>query len=499
MGGLRLPIAFSHNRRAVMKVGWVVLGLALAGWDSLALAQGRVEASVWDLTIGHHARELPVDEFIDFACGTNGGPPAIALSGWSEYAKCRPDGPTGWHEVYFQYDDEAEYMALARHDQVRARLFQYTSIYDRPVIAAALFDADGFMRGLRLVTDPRVDLMTREAGYTLGTFLQARFDGDWACENLPRLDRELAYQGTYIKRRCTLVDEVEGVQRMVETHLYRRPGQTIFDPNNMPTEGYFESTTRYEEFMIGDIPNRVERLAEVATLPDAPVDPNVARAMDCPGCELAGLNFKRANLRGANLAGANLNGANFHGADLSGADLSGADVSASNLNRAILTLTNLSGASLEGSMLHAARLDGANLAGARLSRVLASNARMIRVNLTDAFLDDADLTAIRLTSASAERADFSTSRLWQAQLSQTDFTGGRFVESDLANAVMAGIKAGGADLTGANLSHVDLRGAMLEGADLSGATMTGAIVAGASVAGANFDGTTLPAGFTPPR
>ncbi len=483
-----------------MRIGWLLLGLAQAACAvGAASAQERVEASVWDLAIGRHARELPVAQFTDFACGTNGGPPAIALSGWTEFERCRPEAQTGWREVYFQYDDEPEYVALARHDEVRAALFQYTSIYSRPVIAAALFDNDGFMRGLRLVTDPRVDLATREEAYTLNTFLQARYDGEWQCTNLPRLDRELAYQGIYIKRRCTLLDQKEGVERAIETHLYRRPGQTIFDANNMPTEGYFESTTRYEEFMIGEVPDRAVRVQQVGEEPLPEPDPNIVRAMNCPGCDLSGMNFKRANLRGANLAGANLERANFHAADLSGANLENANLRLANLNRAVMTQIDFAGATLDGAMLYGVRLDGANMAGARMSGILAGHARMIRANLTDAVVTDSDLTSVRLTAATAAGADFSASRFWEAQLSQTDLSGAVFARADLAGATMAGVVAPGADLRDANLHSVDLRDANLDGADLSGSRMTAVILAGASLIGTRFDGAILPAGFTPPR
>ena len=34
------------------------------------------------------------DEFVDYACGTNGGPPSLPLTGWSDYKRCRPE-PSG--------------------------------------------------------------------------------------------------------------------------------------------------------------------------------------------------------------------------------------------------------------------------------------------------------------------------------------------------------------------------------------------------------------------
>lgn len=465
-----------------------------------ALAQGEIdfEASVWDLSLGLHARELPSQQFADFACGTNGGPPSAQIDGWVDFAECRPDADTGWHEVYFQYDDLYEYVALARGDAQRAALYAYTSVYSRPVIASALFDDDGFMRGLRLVTDPRVDTRIREDAYSLGGFLQARYDGDWDCQPLPQLDGESPFRGTYIKRLCSLNDEADGVMRTIETHLYRRPGQTIFDANNVPTEGYFESLTRFEEFMTGDIANREERLAEVAAIPPAEANPLIVQAMDCPGCDLSGAILRRADLRGANLAGANLEGASFHAANLAGADLSGANLTNTNFNRATLTQANLSGAELSGAMMYEARLDGADLSAVTAITILAGHARMIRVDLSNAVITDSDFTSVFMTNATATGATIARSRLWEAQLSRSDFTGAVLARSDMASAVMTGVVLIDADMRISNLAAVDLRDADLTNADLSGAVMTGAILARTVVDGVNFEGTQLPAGFNPP-
>jgi uncharacterized protein YjbI with pentapeptide repeats len=477
----------------------LLLVFAAMATASAATSQDEgIEPSVWDLTIGLHARELPYEQFIDYACGTNGGPPSLPLGGWTDYHLCRPDPQTGWHEVYFQYDDEAEYIARARHDETRTALYQYTSVYSRPVIATALFDDDGFMRGLRLVTDPRVSLPVREQAYTLGGFLQARYDGDWGCEALPRLEGESPYQGIYIKRICTLVDEEVGLVRTIETHLYRRPGQTIFDPNNVPTEGYFESLTRSEEFLIGEIDNREQRLAELATVPPPEVNPDVVRAMDCPGCDLSGSDFKRANLQGANLAGANLERANLHAVNLAGANLEGANLQRANINRAILSQTNLAGANLSNAMLYETQLDGANLAGATMIGVLAGHARLIRADLTGAIVIDSDLTAVRMTGVLATNASFARSRLWEAQLSRSDFTQATFARADLLNAVATDAIFTNADLRVSNLFGVDFRDSNMAGADFSGAQMTLAILVRANVEGARFEDTVLPGGFVPP-
>ena len=74
-------------------------------------AQELRRASVWDLKLGQPVAAQPSpDEFRGFACGSNGGPPRQRLTGWGDYARCAAE-PSGWHEVYFEYDDEYEYIA----------------------------------------------------------------------------------------------------------------------------------------------------------------------------------------------------------------------------------------------------------------------------------------------------------------------------------------------------------------------------------------------------
>ena len=45
-------------------------------------------------------------DFRSYACGSNGGPPLRKISGWADFALCKPD-ENGLHEVYFEYDNEA--------------------------------------------------------------------------------------------------------------------------------------------------------------------------------------------------------------------------------------------------------------------------------------------------------------------------------------------------------------------------------------------------------
>jgi hypothetical protein len=46
---------------------------------------------IWSLKLGIPASALPRDAFVDYACGSNGGPPQQVLTGWSDYDKCPPE------------------------------------------------------------------------------------------------------------------------------------------------------------------------------------------------------------------------------------------------------------------------------------------------------------------------------------------------------------------------------------------------------------------------
>src|SRR5215471_14394870 len=90
---------------------------AAAAFIVLGAALGRAEQpsrtpDIWSLKLGAPASALPGKDFIDYACGSDGGPPQQPLAGWSDYGKCPPE-PSGLREVYFRYDDELEYRARA--------------------------------------------------------------------------------------------------------------------------------------------------------------------------------------------------------------------------------------------------------------------------------------------------------------------------------------------------------------------------------------------------
>ena len=460
---------------------------------------GLYAPSVWDLELGAHANEMPTSEFIDFACGTGGGPPSLPLASWTEFAKCPAEDSTGFHEVYFQYDDEPEYWARALRVPTKIRLYQFTSAYSIPVIVSALFDDDGFMIGFRMVTDSRVDVELRQKGSDLAGFLMGRYaDAAWVCEDLPRLEGERVFLGDFFKTRCVQHDEAAGLDLVVERHHLRKAGQFAINPaDGLPMTGQFESLSSLEVFLSGGIPNRAARMAALADPGPTERDLVIMHAMDCPGCDLAGADFKRADLRGANLAGADLTGANFHGAILAGADLSGARLVKANLNRADVKRANLAGADLSDAMMFAARLDGADLSGARLQGAFGGKIQMIGATVTNANLSRMDLREARLNDANFSGSNINQVNMNDAQLARSNLAGVNMILTSMHRASLVGVDLTGADVRASDLFGANLRGADLTNADFSRGRLENVNFSEAIITDAVFDGALMPPGFEP--
>jgi len=466
---------------------------------SILEAAGLYAPSVWDLEIGAHASELPTSEYIDFACGTGGGPPSLPLTGWTEFTKCSAEEGTGFHEVYFQYDDEPEYWARARRLDTQVELYKHTSAYAIPVIVSALFDGDGFMVGFRMVSDPRVDVAIREKGSDLAGFLMARYDGaEWACENLPRLEGEREFKGDFFKSRCEQYEPIVGLDLIIERHLLRKAGQFAINPaDGLPMTGQFESMSLLEVTLAAGIPGRESRLAALADPGPSERGQLIQRALACPGCDLTGSNFKRANLSGANLSGANLSGANFHGATLAGANLSGAILVKANLNRADVKRANLHEADLSEAMMFRARFDGADLSGARLQGAFGGEVQMIGATVTNANLSLMDLREARLNDADFSGSNINNAWLNNAQMARSVFVGANLIFTSLRFASMVLTDFSQADVRGSDLFGANLRGANLTDTDFSHSRLTNVNLSEAQATGAKFVDALLPAGFEP--
>jgi hypothetical protein len=228
------------GRLVVTLLLWVVLGTLAA---DAAERPRRLE--IWDVQLGMRIDELP-DEFVDHACGTNGGGPGLPLAGWHEFRRCRAE-PGGLREVYFRYDDELEYWAKANGLTAQMEQFSGTKTYGFPIIVSLLIDGDAVIMGLRLVSDPRGEGQNREEAYFLRNFLTARFGRDnWQCEDLSPAEGETPVGGIFVKQRCTKQVDARTQALLVTRHL-RKPGQSQLDPHSgRETTGQFESTVRFE-------------------------------------------------------------------------------------------------------------------------------------------------------------------------------------------------------------------------------------------------------------
>jgi hypothetical protein len=238
----------------------ILLILGIAVWmASPAATQPLRRATVWDLKLGASIAEQPSpSEFRGFACGSNGGPPRAPLTGWADFKRCMAEGD-GLHEVYFEYDDELEYIARAHDNDREISRWAGTHEVTFPVITSALFDDAGILKGIRMVTDARpehknditeADRKKREEAYTLGAVMASRFNIDPArdCNALPPAEGETPVGSLFIKLVCERNDSAAARRVVVRTNLFRKPGQSGYNPQlpTQLTQGQFESSARLE-------------------------------------------------------------------------------------------------------------------------------------------------------------------------------------------------------------------------------------------------------------
>jgi hypothetical protein len=217
--------------------------------------------------------------FRSYACGSNGGPPLRKLTGWADFKLCKPD-ENGLYEVYFEYDNEAEYILRAL-DNPSVTRFVGTTEQGFPIVASALFSEDGVLRGVRMVTDPRADytsdqffeltdLRTRADFYLLGPFVggQVGINPARDCTPSPLAEGESKIGNTFVKLDCERIQD--GLRYILRTRYYRKPGQFARDPRSgQITEGQYESSTVFEEYQVGYGPASVTPGAGGAAAPAA--------------------------------------------------------------------------------------------------------------------------------------------------------------------------------------------------------------------------------------
>ena len=202
---------------------------------------------IWDIELGIPVGELPLNDFVDPACGTNGGPPARVLKGFDEFALCPVEPSTGLHEVWFRYDDEMEYVARARRSGVLIRQYQANSLAGQPITTSFLIDDAGRVQGYRIVNDPRADAATRIDAFNIADLFKGIAGMGVPCIDLPPAEGERPINDIFIKQVCEQKTGDKVVR--LESHRYYKPGQYAVDPNeNRAIENQFESSARLEVY-----------------------------------------------------------------------------------------------------------------------------------------------------------------------------------------------------------------------------------------------------------
>src|SRR5437870_1401150 len=151
---------------------------------------------IWDLQLGTPVRELPEEEFVDPACGTNGGPPGLRIGGFEQFERCRAES-SGLREIWFRYDDELEYIARAARDADAVARNNAMVVLGQPVVLSLLIDRAGLVQGYRIFTDPHADPELRINAYMVAIAFKARFGTDgWQCNDMPT-EGETPIMGTF--------------------------------------------------------------------------------------------------------------------------------------------------------------------------------------------------------------------------------------------------------------------------------------------------------------
>jgi hypothetical protein len=234
--------SLNMRRPAILLTAALVAGLGLGGARSQELA-----TKIWDIRLGTPVAALPLDQFVDPACGTNGGPPSRVLPGFAEFALCPLDKTTGLHEVWFRYDDELEYVARARRSEIMIRLYQANALGGQPIITSLLIDDAGLVQGYRVVNDPRAAGGTRIEAYGLVDMFKGMVAPGLDCTDLPPAEGERPIEGLFVKQTCET--KVDGQVTRIEARHYYKPGQFLVNPNdNRINQNEFESSARLEVF-----------------------------------------------------------------------------------------------------------------------------------------------------------------------------------------------------------------------------------------------------------
>lgn len=221
---------------------------------------GPDDGDIRGLKLGLSASDMP-EGFINFACGSNGGPPLRPLGGWDEYPLCAKDA-MGLYEVAVEYDTVGAHLAdmfveAFEEDEVGGLWldkFVGTKVAGHPVVLSVLFDDQGIVQGLRAVTDSRARLDQRRISRMLATVIRFNYDPEnWVCETLPLERGQQPIGDSYVKERCETV--YRGDRRMILwRNFYRKAGQTGVGARGEFVDGEWESSARWEVWSLSVTP-----------------------------------------------------------------------------------------------------------------------------------------------------------------------------------------------------------------------------------------------------
>jgi hypothetical protein len=231
--------------RLSLTIPAAALALNLAGELSNPASAQQPLPRIWDLQLPTRVSDLPEEEFVDPACGTNGGPPGLAIGTFERFERCRPEA-SGLREISFRYDDELEFIARAARDPDAIARNNAMLVLGQPVTLSLLIDGSGLVQGYRIFTDPRADEEVRMEAYSIAIAFKARFGTQgWTCSDLPPAEGETPILGEFVKERCEKLMDDQAIT--VESRHYYKPGQAMLDPNTgLPMANQFESSARLQ-------------------------------------------------------------------------------------------------------------------------------------------------------------------------------------------------------------------------------------------------------------
>jgi hypothetical protein len=197
--------------RRLLVMSLAALACALLA-EPAGAAEDPLQGDLRDLRVGMTVAELPVEGYVDLACGGGSG---ASLASWAEFKRC-PQDAGGLHEVTFAY---AESPLAELGDR-----WEGTKVAGHPVIPSLLIDDAGVVQGIRVVTDPDARMYLKKKAFLLGIRVMGRYGRDgWTCTEAEPGAGRAPVGGMFIDRHC---EKVFHDRRLIlDTDLYRTAEQ----------------------------------------------------------------------------------------------------------------------------------------------------------------------------------------------------------------------------------------------------------------------------------